>query len=166
MKTLVCGLSFSHSFEVTDWNRVIMCQVGTGHFVPRSFLTQVISYHFGKYVPTFIFSFVISYPVWSSDLKFGSFYLFVYKETTLHCTNVCHHITQACQRSNDSLPGTIRYWVACCKYNACWRRAIFSHLLSTKLLHVRFHGFKKSKPQYPGGDSEASLSPSPILYDI
>ena len=37
----------------------------TGHFVPRSFRTQVISYHFGHFVPTFIFNLVISYPVWS-----------------------------------------------------------------------------------------------------
>ena len=37
----------------------------TGHFVPRSFRTQVISYHFGHFIPTFIFNLVISYPVWS-----------------------------------------------------------------------------------------------------
>ena len=36
----------------------------TGHFIPRSFRTQVISYHFGHFVPTFIFNLVISYPVW------------------------------------------------------------------------------------------------------
>ena len=36
----------------------------TGHLVPRSFRTLVISYHFGHLVPTFIFSLVISYPVW------------------------------------------------------------------------------------------------------
>ena len=34
----------------------------TGHFVPRSFRTQVLSYHFGHFVPTFIFNLVISYP--------------------------------------------------------------------------------------------------------
>ena len=37
----------------------------TDHFVPRSFRTQVISYHFGYFVPTFIFNLVILYPVWS-----------------------------------------------------------------------------------------------------
>ena len=42
----------------------------TGHFVPRSFRTQVISYHFGHFVPTFIFSLVISYPVWSFRTHF------------------------------------------------------------------------------------------------
>ena len=42
----------------------------TGHFVPRSFRTQVISYHFGHFVPTFIFNFVISYPVWSFRTHF------------------------------------------------------------------------------------------------
>ena len=35
----------------------------TGHFVPRSFRTQVSSWHFGHFVPTF--NLVISYPVWS-----------------------------------------------------------------------------------------------------
>ena len=40
----------------TDWTV-------TGHFVPRSFRTQVISFHFDHFVPTFIFSLVISYPV-------------------------------------------------------------------------------------------------------
>ena len=42
----------------------------TGHFVPRSFRTQVISYHFGHFVPTFIFNLVISYPVWSFRTHF------------------------------------------------------------------------------------------------
>ena len=37
----------------------------TDHFVPRSFRTQVISYHFGYFVPTLIFNLVILYPVWS-----------------------------------------------------------------------------------------------------
>ena len=41
-----------------------------GHFVPRSFCTQVISYHFGHFVPTFIFSLVISYPLWSFRTHF------------------------------------------------------------------------------------------------
>ena len=41
----------------------------TGHFVPRSFRTQVISYHFGHFVPTF-FNLVISYPVWSFRTHF------------------------------------------------------------------------------------------------
>ena len=36
----------------------------------RSFRTQVISYHFGHFVPTFIFNFVISYPVWSFRTHF------------------------------------------------------------------------------------------------
>ena len=45
------------------------CSV-TGHFVPRSFRTQVISYHFGQFVPTFIFSLDISYPVWSFRTHF------------------------------------------------------------------------------------------------
>ena len=35
------------------------------HFVPRSFRTQVISYHFSHFVPIFIFNLVISYQVWS-----------------------------------------------------------------------------------------------------
>ena len=42
----------------------------TGYFVPRSFRTQVISYHFGHFVPTFLFSLVISYPVWSFRTHF------------------------------------------------------------------------------------------------
>ena len=42
----------------------------TGHFVPRSFRTQVISYHFGHFVPNFIFNLVISYPVWSFRTHF------------------------------------------------------------------------------------------------
>ena len=42
----------------------------TGHFVPRSFRTQVISYRFGHFVPTFIFNLVISYPVWSFRTHF------------------------------------------------------------------------------------------------
>ena len=42
----------------------------TGHFVPRSFRTQVISYHFGHFVPTFIFNLVISYPVRSFRIFF------------------------------------------------------------------------------------------------
>ena len=41
-----------------------------GHFVPKSFRTQVISYHFGHFVPTFIFNLVISYPVWSFRTHF------------------------------------------------------------------------------------------------
>ena len=45
------------------------CKV-TGHFVPRSFRTQVISYRFGHFVPTFIFNLVISYPVWSFRTHF------------------------------------------------------------------------------------------------
>ena len=44
----------------------------TGHFVPRSFRTQVISYRFGHFVPTFIFNLVISYPVWSFRTHFVS----------------------------------------------------------------------------------------------
>ena len=43
----------------------------TSHFVPRSFRTQVISYHFGHFVPTFIFNLVISYPVWSFRTHFS-----------------------------------------------------------------------------------------------
>ena len=34
-------------------------------FRTRSFCTQVISYHFGYFVPTFIFNLIILYPVWS-----------------------------------------------------------------------------------------------------
>ena len=41
-----------------------------GHFVPRSFRTQVISYHFGHFVPIFIFNLVISYPVGSFRTHF------------------------------------------------------------------------------------------------
>ena len=48
----------------------------TGHFVPRSFRTQVISYHFGHFIPTFIFDLVISYPVWSFRTQFSHFVLF------------------------------------------------------------------------------------------
>ena len=36
----------------------------------RSFRTQVISYHFGHFVPTFIFNLVISYPF---RTQFGHF---------------------------------------------------------------------------------------------
>ena len=36
-----------------------------GHFVPRSFRTQVVSYHRGHFVSIFIFKLIISYPVWS-----------------------------------------------------------------------------------------------------
>ena len=46
------------------FSKSIGCKV-TGHFVPRSFRTQVISYRFGHFVPLFIFNLVISYPVWS-----------------------------------------------------------------------------------------------------
>ena len=53
---------YAFSFPVTF--------VVTGHFVPRSFRTQVISYHFGHFVPTFIFNLVISYPVWSFRTHF------------------------------------------------------------------------------------------------
>ena len=42
----------------------------TGHFVLRSFRTQVISFRFGHFVPTFIFNLVISYPVWSFRTHF------------------------------------------------------------------------------------------------
>ena len=45
----------------------------TGHFVPRSFRTQVISYHFGQFVPTFIFDLVILYPDWPFHTRFGRF---------------------------------------------------------------------------------------------
>ena len=56
---LFCTRSFLSIFSllVSGWV--------TGHFVPRSFRTQVISYHFGYFVPTFIFNLVISYPGWS-----------------------------------------------------------------------------------------------------
>ena len=52
--------------------RMVFSEV-TGHFVPRSFHSQVISYHFGHFVPTFIFNLVISYPVWSFRTHFGHF---------------------------------------------------------------------------------------------
>ena len=51
---------------------VILFEMVTGHFVPRSFRTQVISYHFGHFEPTFIFNLVISYPVWSFLTHFVS----------------------------------------------------------------------------------------------
>ena len=53
---------------------VVRCQdsiIGLiGYFVPRSFRTQIISYHFGHFVPTFIFNMVISYPIWSFRTHF------------------------------------------------------------------------------------------------
>ena len=39
----------------------------------RSFRTQVISYHFGQFVPTFIFDLVSSYPVWSFRTQLSRF---------------------------------------------------------------------------------------------
>ena len=38
--------------------------------VPRSFLTKVVSYHFGHFVPTFILILGISYPVWLFRIYF------------------------------------------------------------------------------------------------
>ena len=58
----------AHAIHVTKINflEILATESSvTGHFVPRSFRTQVISYHFGHFVPTFIFNLVISYPVWS-----------------------------------------------------------------------------------------------------
>ena len=60
MLVLSCGGSFV----------IFRDKMVTGHFVPRSFRTQVISYHFGHFVPTFIFNLVISYPVWSFRTHF------------------------------------------------------------------------------------------------
>ena len=42
----------------------------TQSFRTQSFCTQVISYHFGHFVPTFIFNLVILYPVWSFRTHF------------------------------------------------------------------------------------------------
>ena len=39
------------------------CKTINDHFVSRLFRTQVISYHFGYFVPIFIFNLVILYPV-------------------------------------------------------------------------------------------------------
>ena len=58
-----------HKLNLTVFNRNVPVWV-TGHFVPRSFRTQVISYRFGHFVPTFIFNLVISYPVWSFRTHF------------------------------------------------------------------------------------------------
>ena len=47
-------------------SKIIMSPTeGGGGDGNRSFRTQVISYQFGHFVPTFIFNLVISYPVWS-----------------------------------------------------------------------------------------------------
>ena len=47
----------------------------SSHFVPRSFRTQVISYHFDHFILTFIFNLVISYTV----LSFRTyFHIFIY----------------------------------------------------------------------------------------
>ena len=64
----------------------------------QSFRTQVISYHFGHFVPTFIFILVISYPVWSFRTQFGHFvptyvYIFLKSLWSFH-TQYLHVRTQ------------------------------------------------------------------------
>ena len=62
-----------HPPSLTVWSESSLCaqwvakddKTITDHFVPRSFRTQGISYHFGYFVPTFIFNLVILYSVWS-----------------------------------------------------------------------------------------------------
>ena len=69
----------------------------TGHFVTSSCCIQVISYHFGKFVPTFNFNLVISYPVWSFRTHFlfclqGRFGLILYPVfTVLYPKLFCNH---------------------------------------------------------------------------
>ena len=50
-----------------------LCYLGSSHIVPMSFHTKVISYHFGHFVPTFIFILFISYPAWSTRFQIGHF---------------------------------------------------------------------------------------------
>ena len=75
------------SFSLSSMHcQSLICMV-TGHFVPRSFRTQVISYHFGHFVLTFIFNLVISYPVWSFRTCFYYFLenCFGYFVPTFYC---------------------------------------------------------------------------------
>ena len=106
----------------------------TGHFVPRSFHTQVISRHFGHFVPTFfqfghfISSLVISYPVWSFrtyfyyflENRFGHFvpifYCFVPKSFRTRCHFVPILVT--------SYPGHLRTHFQT-RYELTWVRNDF-----------------------------------------
>ena len=65
----VVELGIIHTCTVL-WYKPAFIATVTGHFVPKSFRTQVISYHFGHFAPTFIFNFVISYPIWSFRTHF------------------------------------------------------------------------------------------------
>ena len=58
----------NNNYQLVSFDRIL--NLVTGHFVPRSFRTQVISYHFDHFVPPFIFNLVISYPIWSFRTNF------------------------------------------------------------------------------------------------
>ena len=65
----------------------IIPTAGSSRFVPRTFRTQVISYHFDHFEPIFIFILVISYPVWSFCAQFGHFvptFIFLFRPQFLH----------------------------------------------------------------------------------
>ena len=57
-------------FDFCTFYTVVIFKNESMSFGNRSSRTQVISYHFGHFVPNFIFNLVISYPGWSFRTHF------------------------------------------------------------------------------------------------